>query len=208
MIYHSPESFYLSTYFLSFTYIPFYLAPYIYILHLSFFYLFFNLFSSFILSHFLSFTWILFYLSSQFFFIFLLNFFYLPPYFFNLSPETRKSKSPSAAAVHCCRHSTKIKMLMLLISLLMFLMILLEKVIPAASGLGSNICQCKAWWRLRDARRSCPTIGKVARLKKKFLNWGEVVKLEDRLRDFRRGCVTLGKVMWWKERMEFFRSST
>ena len=90
----------------------------------------------------------------------------------------------------------------------MFLMILLEKVIPVASGLGSNICQCKAWWRLRDARRSCPTIGKVARLKKKFLNWGEVVRLEDRLRDFRRGCVTLGKVMWWKERMEFFRSST
>ena len=86
-----------------------YLAP-------EFFYLFFNLFSSFILSHFLSFTWILFYLSSQFFFIFLLNFFYLPPYFFHLSPETRKSKSPSAAAVHCCRHSTKIKMLMITIS--------------------------------------------------------------------------------------------
>ena len=85
-----------------------YLAP-------EFFYLFFNLFSSFILSHFLSFTWILFYLSSQFFFIFLLNFFYLPPYFFHLSPETRKSKSPSAAAVHCCRHSTKIKMLMIII---------------------------------------------------------------------------------------------
>ena len=31
MIYHSPESFYLSTSFLSFTYVPFYLAPYIFI---------------------------------------------------------------------------------------------------------------------------------------------------------------------------------
>ena len=116
MIYHSPESFYLSTYFLSFTYIPFYLAPYIYILHLSFF-----IFSS---TSFQALSWVIFYLSLESFFIFLLSsflsffliFFIFHLIFFHLSPETRKSKSPSAAAVHCCRHSTKIKMLMITIS--------------------------------------------------------------------------------------------
>ena len=115
MIYHSPESFYLSTYFLSFTYIPFYLAPYIYILHLSFF-----IFSS---TSFQALSWVIFYLSLESFFIFLLSsflsffliFFIFHLIFFHLSPETRKSKSPSAAAVHCCRHSTKIKMLMIII---------------------------------------------------------------------------------------------
>ena len=72
-----------------------YLAP-------EFFYLFFNLFSSFILSHFLSFTWILFYLSSQFFFIFLLNFFifHLIFFIFHLRPgKVRAPALPPSTAV-------------------------------------------------------------------------------------------------------------